>query len=71
MAGFLVEADWWLYLVLLVSILILLAINIYIIVIWQHPDDRNESYFPKAIVVSHNVCTLCYSSVITNIEDIF
>ena len=47
-----IEADWWLYVVLFAAILILLAINTYVVVIWQHPDDRNESYFPKAIVVS-------------------
>lgn len=53
MAGFLVEANWWLYLVLFVGIFILLGINIYIIVIWQHPDDKNEAYFPKFVVVSY------------------
>lgn len=52
MSGFLVEANWWLYLVLFASIFILLAINVYIVVIWQHPDDKNEAYFPKAVVVS-------------------
>lgn len=46
-----IEADWWLYLVLFAALLILLAVNTYIIVIWQHPDDKNEAYFPKAVVV--------------------
>lgn len=47
-----IEADWWLYVVLFAAIFILLAINVYIVVIWQHPDDKNEAYFPKAVVVS-------------------
>lgn len=47
-----IEADWWLYVVLFAALLILLAINLYVVVIWQHPDDKNESYFPKAVVVS-------------------
>lgn len=47
-----IEANWWLYLVLFAALLILLAINLYVVVIWQHPDDKNESYFPKAVVVS-------------------
>lgn len=51
-AGFLIEADWFLYVVLFAAILILLAINVYVVVLWQHPDDKNEAYFPKAIVVS-------------------
>lgn len=55
MSGSIVEANWWLYLVLFASILILLAINVYVVVIWQHPDDKNEAYFPKAVVVSDNV----------------
>lgn len=50
-----IEADWWLYVVLFAALLILLAINSYIVVIWQHPDDKNEAYFPKAVVVSSGV----------------
>lgn len=52
MGASLVEANWWLYLVLFLSIFFLLAINVYVVVIWQHPDDKNEAYFPKAVVVS-------------------
>lgn len=48
-----IEADWWLYVVLFAAIFLLLAINVYIVVIWQHPDDKNEAYFPKAIVVRY------------------
>lgn len=59
-----IEADWWLYVVLFAAIFILLTINVYIVVIWQHPDDKNEAYFPKTIVVSDTVGwtnSLCYS----------
>eukprot|EP00904_Undaria_pinnatifida_P004534 jgi/Undpi1/14081/HiC_scaffold_9.g03732.m1 len=47
-----IEANWWLYVVLFAALLILLAINLYVVVIWQHPDDKNEAYFPKAIVLA-------------------
>lgn len=47
-----IEADWWLYVVLFAAVLILLAVNAYVVVLWQHPDDKNEAYFPKAVVVS-------------------
>lgn len=47
-----IEADWWLYVVLFAALFILLAMNLYVVVIWQHPDDKNEAYFPKAVVVS-------------------
>ncbi len=47
-----IEADWWLYVVLFAALFILLAVNSYIVVLWQHPDDKNEAYFPKAVVVS-------------------
>ena len=50
-----IEEDWWLYVVLFAALFILLAVNSYIIVIWQHPDDKNEAYFPKAVVVSYNI----------------
>ncbi|CAM9476919.1 unnamed protein product [Ectocarpus sp. 13 AM-2016] len=46
-----IEENWWLYVVLFAALLILLAVNSYIIVIWQHPDDKNEAYFPKAVVL--------------------
>eukprot|EP00752_Nemacystus_decipiens_P006149 g5547.t1 len=52
MAALGIEADWWLYVVLFAALLILLAINSYIVVIWQHPDDKNEAYFPKAVVLA-------------------
>lgn len=47
-----IEKNWWLYVVLFAALFILLAVNAYIVVIWQHPDDKNEAYFPKAVVVS-------------------
>jgi len=32
-------------------ILMVMVINVYTLVYWQHPDDRNESYFAKFIIV--------------------
>lgn len=34
-----------------VSFVILLVIAIYLLVNYQHPDDKNEAYFPKIVVI--------------------
>jgi hypothetical protein len=44
--------SWYLLLVIGVMVVLLLAVNVYMLVHWSHPDDRNEAYFPKALVVS-------------------
>jgi hypothetical protein len=51
LAMVLVDADWWLYLVLVIAIFVLLAVNVYVLVLWQHPDDKNEAYWPKFVVL--------------------
>mmetsp|Transcript_20192 Transcript_20192/g.42289 ORF Transcript_20192/g.42289 Transcript_20192/m.42289 type:complete len:528 (+) Transcript_20192:60-1643(+) len=43
--------DVFLLCVTIIVIFILLAINIYLIVYFQHPDDKNESYFPKFLIL--------------------
>lgn len=32
-------------------ILMVMVINVYTLVYWQHPDDRNESYFAKFVII--------------------
>jgi LMBR1 domain-containing protein 1 len=34
-----------------VAFFILFVIAIYLLVYYQHPDDHNEAYFPKAVVI--------------------
>ena len=34
-----------------VTFLILLVVAIYLLVYYQHPDDRNDAYFPKLVVI--------------------
>lgn len=43
--------SWFLLLCVSVVLVLLLAVNVYMLVHWSHPDDRNEAYFPKALVV--------------------
>lgn len=43
--------SWFLLLCIAVMVGLLLAVNVYMLVHWSHPDDRNEAYFPKALVV--------------------
>lgn len=44
-------ADVFLIVALTVAIVILLVVAIYLLVYYQHPDDRNEAYFPKLVVI--------------------
>ncbi len=32
-------------------IFIMLIINVYILVYWQHPEDKNESYMAKLLII--------------------
>ena len=34
-----------------VAFVILLVIAIYLLANYQHPDDKNEAYFPKIVVI--------------------
>jgi len=44
-------ADWFLILMAVVVLVILLAVNIYLIIHFQHPSDKNEALFPKFLVL--------------------
>jgi len=44
-------ADLFTIIFLIVAICILLIAAIYFQVHYQHPDDRNTAYFPKAVVI--------------------
>mmetsp|Transcript_20473 Transcript_20473/g.30167 ORF Transcript_20473/g.30167 Transcript_20473/m.30167 type:complete len:544 (-) Transcript_20473:149-1780(-) len=44
-------ADWFLILATTISFLLLLVASLYFLVYYQHPDDRNEAWFPKLTVL--------------------
>jgi hypothetical protein len=44
--------SWFLLLCVCVMILVLLAVNVYMLIHYQHPDDKSEAWGPKALVVS-------------------
>jgi len=44
-------ADWFLILATSISFLLLLVASLYFLVYYQHPDDRNEAWFPKLTVL--------------------
>jgi len=44
-------ADWFLILTIVVTFLILLVVATYVLVYYQHPDDKNDAWFPKLTVV--------------------
>jgi LMBR1 domain-containing protein 1 len=53
-------ADFSVFLVILaviVSVLVV-VVNIYVLINYQHPDDRNQAYFPKFVVVRFLSCSL-------------
>jgi LMBR1 domain-containing protein 1 len=43
--------NWFLILVTCVLAVLLLAVYIYVLVHYQHPDDANQAWFPKIVVV--------------------
>lgn len=44
-------ADWFLILATCISFCLLLVASVYFLVQYQHPDDRNEAWFPKLTVL--------------------
>lgn len=36
---------------IIVGFFILMILGLYLLVYYQHPDDHNEAYIPKAIVI--------------------
>ena len=44
-------ADVFLIVATTVTFLILLVVAIYLLVYYQHPDDHNDAYFPKLVVI--------------------
>ena len=45
------NVDLFLVIAIVVAVTILLIIGFYLLVNYQHPDDKNEAYLPKAVVV--------------------
>ena len=43
--------NWFLILVACVCTVVVVAINVYILVHFQHPEDRNQAWWPKIVVV--------------------
>lgn len=43
--------DWFLVLVLAVLFLLCLVVSVYILVNFQHPEDKNQAYPPKIVVI--------------------
>lgn len=45
------SVDWVLIVVIVIMTVALLLANVYILVYFQHDDDKNTAYFPKFLVV--------------------
>ena len=44
-------ADIFLIVSMVVAFFILLVVGFYFLVYYQHPDDHNDAYFPKGVVI--------------------
>ncbi|KAF1318281.1 Lmbr1-like membrane protein, partial [Globisporangium splendens] len=51
--------DWFLIVIIVVMTIALLIGNVYILVYFQHDDDKNTAYFPKAIVANNSSAIGC------------
>lgn len=45
------SADPFLAVGLAILMFLMLIINVYIYVYWQHPEDKNESMLPKVVII--------------------
>lgn len=45
------DVDLFLIIGIVVAVSILLIFALYLLVNYQHPDDKNDAYFPKAVVI--------------------
>ena len=43
--------NWFLIIVVAAVALMTIALSVYIIVIYQHPEDKNQAWFPKLVVL--------------------
>ena len=43
-------ADVWLICVTVVGFVLLTVVGLYLVVKYQHPDDKNDAYIPKLVV---------------------
>ncbi|KAH7618932.1 putative LIMR family protein [Nannochloris sp. 'desiccata'] len=43
--------NWFLIIVVAVVALLTIALSLYLLVIYQHPEDKNQAWFPKVVVV--------------------
>ena len=43
--------DWFLVLAMVISVILLIIISLYVLVHFQHPDDKNEAWLPKGTVI--------------------
>lgn len=43
--------DWFLIIATVAAFFILLVVGFYILIYYSHPDDKNDAYFPKIVVV--------------------
>lgn len=45
------SVDWFLLIIVIIMAVVLLIANVYVLVHFQHDDDKNTAYFPKFLVI--------------------
>jgi LMBR1 domain-containing protein 1 len=45
------SVDWFLIIIIIIMVVMLLIANVYILVHFQHDDDKNTAYFPKFLII--------------------
>jgi len=52
--------NWFLIIVVVAVALMTIALSVYLIVIYQHPEDKNQAWFPKSVVLL-GLCVAIYT----------
>jgi LMBR1 domain-containing protein 1 len=43
--------DWFLIVIVAVVAVLAIFVSLYLLVVYQHPEDHNQAWFPKAVVI--------------------
>jgi len=45
------DQNWFLIIIIIVVAVLVLGVNVYVLIHYQHPEDRNQAWFPKLVVI--------------------
>eukprot|EP00003_Mantamonas_plastica_P023177 TRINITY_DN410_c0_g1_i2.p1 TRINITY_DN410_c0_g1~~TRINITY_DN410_c0_g1_i2.p1 ORF type:complete len:484 (-),score=140.39 TRINITY_DN410_c0_g1_i2:44-1495(-) len=53
------DNSWWFIIIIIIMFVLIVISCIYVLVYFQHEEDKNEAYFPKVVVVTGLTLAIC------------